>query len=231
LEAETFDVEEPVVGDGDDAWEEYGDEEEDFGEWDQEYLEGQEWDQAWEDVQPEEWRHEEGPQQWYPLEAGPSGFDQGALEVDPVSLARFVVEEESEEPVSLTREEFVASVQDGAENLTEEAREIVSSVRDKIQGNQALALSIIHELQSLQWAGAGSGTAGNADIGAEWAEKYGAGDWASQYGAGDWASQYTGGAAEASSLAFGDNIRDAASNVREAAGNVRDNIASRIHDS
>ena len=97
--------------------------------------------------------------------------------------------------------------------MTEEAKEIVSSVRDKIQGNKALALSIIHELQSLQWTGAGAGAgagAGNsADIGAEWANKYGAGDWASQYGAGDWASQYMGGAGatadvEASSLAIGD---------------------------
>ena len=88
-------------------------------------------------------------------------------------------------------------------------------------------MSIINELQSLQWAGAGAGAGNNADVGAEWAQKYGAGDWASQYG-GDWANQYMGGAeveaeveAEPASLNVGDNIR-------ERVGQIRDNVAERI---
>ncbi len=207
--ADTYDVEEPVDDfqeEGEDDY--YG--EEDYGEYDQEELEGEEFDQDLEDSRPEDeqWFHEERPDQWRPEGPVEGGFD-ARFEVEPVSY--------------ITREEISAE----ASELTDEAREIVSSVRDKIQGNKALALSIIQELQSLQWTGAGAG-AGNAGVGADWAEKYGAGDWATQYG-GDWASQYMGGAeaeaeveAEPSSFAFGDH-------AREGVAQIRDRVAERIN--
>ncbi|MFS8160336.1 MAG: hypothetical protein ACMG6E_09050 [Candidatus Roizmanbacteria bacterium] len=184
---------------------EYGDEEgfqgeEDFGEWDdQEVPEGQEGEQDWEDVEGDEWRQEDRKEEWHPegprrREGGdrrfqewaphgdfdipePSG-DQGESlpprEVDPVSL--------------VTRDEAAETVRTASGDLTDEAKAIVSSVKDKIQGNKALALSIIHELTSLQWggAGAGAGAGDYAGAGNEWMEKFtGAGK---KGGASDWAS-------------------------------------------